>query len=324
MTEYQKQTPQFDYIEIRIEAPREQEDILTTLLFEQGAAGVEIDDPAVIMQHLESNDWDASVFDGREFDTARIKLRSLLPGDEAGHKAAAGIVDAVKTMAGVVISSAVVPPVDWQNKWKEGFTSKPIGQHLWLRSYWDEAPVPKGRSTVTVSPGMAFGTGDHATTEMVLEWLDKYLQPGESVLDLGCGSGILGIAALKLGASHVVGVDIDEVCVNAVREHWRINNIVGTQFAFYLGDVLHDEKLQHVLRQEQAGLVVANITADVLTELADSVSGLLIPGGRFICSGILDRYDDTVAQALDKAGMIVKDRRKMGEWVSYVAFIRDE
>ena len=165
-----------DYIEFKLDAPQSREEELTMLLFDNGAQGVEVDDPAAICRHLEQGDWDASVFDGRELAVGQVHLRSLMPLDEAGRRAAEAVRQATNAMDDVDCEINVVEPVDWQEKWKEGFKARPVGDRLWVRPYWDETPVPEGRVALTVNPGMAFGTGDHPTTSMMLEMIEEFLK----------------------------------------------------------------------------------------------------------------------------------------------------
>ncbi len=319
MTEYQKQAAPTEYIEIRLEAPRELEERLTMLLFDLGAEGVEVADNAIIMRHLAAGDWDASVFDGQELPTARVSLRALTPLDAAGRAMAEAVLAEAGGLPDVDIYCDVVPPQDWQEKWKEGFVARPVGDRLWIRPYWDETPPPEGRIPINVNPGMAFGTGDHPTTEMALELIEEYLQPGERVVDFGCGSGILAIAALKLGASEAIAVDIDEVCGPAVAEHLRINDLPAERLRFYAADILADDRLQRSLRREKGQLVLANINAEVLRDLAGVAGRFMAPGGYFIASGILADYAGPVAKSLIYAGLAIIGQRQVGDWVSYVA-----
>lgn len=313
------QQPPADYIQITLTAPRRWEEELTMLLFDQGAEGVEVQDNALITQHLQAGDWDASIFDGQELPTEQVRLRTLLPLNAAGRAAAQQLRDQAQQRPGVSCELEILPPVDWQEQWKRGFSGRPLAERLWLRPYWDENPPPAGRVAVTISPGMAFGTGDHATTAMMLELIETYLQPGGRVIDFGCGSGILGVAALHLGADSAVGVDIDPVCEAAVAEHLRLNQIDPARFEFHLGDILASEKLQRSLRRNKGQLVLANINAAVLRDLAGIVGRFMAPGGYFLCSGILIDYAAEVAQAIVNAGLSLVGSRRQGDWAAYVA-----
>lgn len=318
ITEYQRPAPQCDYLELRLDCPRQLEDELTWLLLEQGAEGIEVIDNMLVMQHLQAGDWDASVFDGQQLPTEYISLRTLLPCGEASRQAEAAIRAAVAERSGVSVSSRIVPPVDWQEKWKEGFVSRPVGLRLWIRPCWENEAIPAERIPVSVNPGLVFGTGDHPTTEMALQLLEELVQPGIKVLDLGCGSGVLGIAALKLGAQQAVGIDIDENCAKAVAEHLQLNNLSADRFRYYTGDVLHDTAVQELLHGEQAPLVMANINADVLKQLAPVLPSLVVPGGCVICSGVLRQYGEEVMEIMERNGLVVLRSMGRGEWCSFV------
>lgn len=296
-----------EYTQLTIRIPSQWEEDLTMALFDAGAEGVEVQDPAIIQAHLDAGDWDASVFDGQQLELGEVTLRSLFP-EEAMARAAAEAAKALarRLEAPCELSLEQVPEVDWQSKWKEGFVSIPVGERLWLSPAWDENRAPEGRVKVRINPGQAFGTGDHATTRMALQFMEEYLQEGESIIDLGCGSGLLGIAGLKLGAFRVTAVDIDPVCGPSVEVHCQLNNIEPERFCFYCGDILADEKLQRKLRREnKADLVLANITAEIIYDLARIVGRFMAPGARLICSGILDEYAPAIADRLVNCGMAI-------------------
>ncbi|MBR2784347.1 MAG: 50S ribosomal protein L11 methyltransferase [Firmicutes bacterium] len=308
-----------DYIEFKLAGPPSREEELTMLLFDNGVEGVEVDDPAAIRRHLEQGDWDASVFDGDPPMGDLVRLRSLMPLDEAGRRAAEAVRAATNAMDDVDCEINVVEPVDWQEKWKEGFRARPVGEKLWVRPAWDDSPVPEGRIPLTVNPGMAFGTGDHPTTSMVLEMIEEYIEPGQTIVDLGCGSGILAIAGLLLGAEQAVGVDLDPVCEEAVREHLRLNGIDESRFTYYTGDIVCDDRLQHKIRRQKGQLVVANITKDVLVDLAGVAGRFMAPQGVICCSGVLRDFGAEVAEALVYANMSVINSRTEGEWAAFAA-----
>lgn len=308
-----------EYTQLTIKLPAPQEEDFTMALFEAGAEGVEVQNPAIIQEHLDAGDWDASVFDGQQLELGEVTLRSLFPEQELAQ-AAAESAQKLADAQGLSIELTLeqIPEVDWQSKWKEGFISVPVGQRLWLSPAWDETPAPEGRVKVRINPGQAFGTGDHATTRMALQLLEDQLQPGDSIIDLGCGSGLLGIAGLKLGASRVTAVDIDPVCGPSVEEHCQLNDIPAEAFTFYCGDILADEKLQRKLRREnKADIVVANITAEIIFDLARIVGRFMAPGARLICSGILDEYAPTIGDRLVNCGLAVIGEMHDKGWTSF-------
>jgi len=309
------------YVKITVAAPAAYEEPITMLMLDQGAAGVEVSDPALIKEHLLAGDWDASVFDGQEIVTGDVTLSCLLEG---GREAALPLLEALAALSAKEALElqplvAEAPDTDWQRQWKEAFQPLAIGDKLYVRPSWDESPIPEGRVAVNIEPGMAFGTGDHATTAMMLALLEEYLQPGGRILDVGCGSGILGIAGLKLGASSVIGVDIDEVCVAAVADHLRLNGIREDDFAFILGDILAEEKLQRRLRQNKAQLVLANINAHVIFDLTRVVGRFLAPGGVFLCSGIIADQGGVIANRLVSCGLAILNSREQDGWCAFAA-----
>ena len=170
-----------------------------------------------------------------------------------------------------------------------------------------------------MNPGLTFGTGSHASTQLCLEGVEAHVQPGDRVLDLGCGSGILAIAALRLGASHATGVDIDPKAVDVAYENAALNDIGRDRCRFLAGNVLADQGLVQTLAQERAQLVLANIVADVIIPLAPMVSQLMDPQGTFLCSGIIDTRGDEVAAALEAAGLAVTGRREKNGWIALEA-----
>ena len=170
-----------------------------------------------------------------------------------------------------------------------------------------------------MNPGLTFGTGSHASTQLCLEGVEAHVQPGDRVLDLGCGSGILAIAALCLGAAQAVGVDIDPKAVDVAYENAALNGIGREKCRFLAGNVLADPALVEDLGREKAQVVLANIVADVIIPLAPMVPRLLDPKGTFLCSGIIDTRGDEVAAALAAAGLRVTRRREKNGWVALEA-----
>ena len=305
-----------NYIKITVAAPAAYEEPLTMLMLEQGAAGVAIDDPALIKAHLEAGDWDASVFDGQDIATGVVTLSCLLAGEVAAAQPLLNAVAAFSRKEGLALRPLTepLPDQDWQSAWKEAFQPLLIGEKLFIRPYWDMTPVPEGRVAVTIDPGMAFGTGDHASTAMVLEMVEEYLEPGGRIVDFGCGSGILGLAGMALGASSVSAVDIDPVCADSVARHRQLNQVAEADFEFLLGDILVDEKLQRKLRRDKGQLVLANINGGVVFDLALIVGRFIRPGGLFLCSGILAEKGGEIAGRLVSCGLTILKSREQESW----------
>lgn len=208
---------------------------------------------------------------------------------------------------------------DWINNWKQYFKSFAIDD-IYIKPTWEEAPAEEGYSCVIeIDPGTSFGTGKHETTQLVIRQLRKYLKPGDQVLDVGCGSGILSIISLKLGAAHVVGTDVDPECMISTRENMEGNRLPKEAGDFYQGDLIDDAKLQRQVGKERYDLVAANILADVIIPLTPVIPDRLKPGGIYITSGIIDFKEDAVKEAIVREGFEILEVCRQGEWVSVTA-----
>ena len=201
---------------------------------------------------------------------------------------------------------------DWENSWKQYYQPIPVGRRLLVVPQWMTPENPEGRLELQLDPGMIFGTGAHASTRMMLEALEDAIHGGETVVDLGSGSGILSIAALLLGAASAVGVDIDPMAEDIARENAALNGLGADRFTAVTGNVLDGGPLQAQLAGCQ--VLLANIVADVIIPLAPAVPRLLDKGGVFLCSGILDKRLPEVLASLEAAGLTVTARRQQDDW----------
>ena len=200
---------------------------------------------------------------------------------------------------------------DWANNWKAYFKPLPVGKRLLIRPTWEEAGDAQGRIVLSIDPGMAFGTGGHDTTRLVLETLEKHIAPETDVLDVGCGSGILSIAALLLGAHSAVGVDIDPLAVKTARENGAVNHLEEPRYTILEGDLVERVAGQY-------DVVCANIVADAIIALSPAIPRFLKPGGVYITSGIIDTREGDVQAALTQAGFTVTERHEHGGWLCLV------
>lgn len=212
---------------------------------------------------------------------------------------------------------------DWENNWKEHYQPIPVGARLLIVPQWLRPDNPEERIPLFLDPGMIFGTGSHASTQMCLEALEEITRPGSEVLDLGSGSGILSIAALLLGASSATCVDIDPLAEDIARSNAKLNGMRSDCFQARTGDVLTDRDLMAELTGHGYDLVLANIVADVLIALAPVVPALLRKDGRFICSGVLEIREGEVVGALDRAGLRIVGSRCQEDWVQLTAALKD-
>lgn len=223
----------------------------------------------------------------------------------------------------LTVRAALCRNEDWENNWKEHYQPIAVGRRLLIVPEWLRPDNPEDRIPLFLDPGLIFGTGSHASTRMCLEALEKDVRPGDRVLDLGGGSGILSIAALLLGAASAVCVDIDPLAEDVARSNAKLNGMRSDCFEARTGDVLSDRAMMEEFTEKGFDLVLANIVADVIIALAPAVPGLLRKGGRFVCSGILEMREGEVLGALDRAGLRVTESRCEEDWVQYTLVLKD-
>lgn len=207
---------------------------------------------------------------------------------------------------------------DWINNWKEFFKPFSVG-NVYITPTWIEEDAPKDKVVIKIDPGTSFGTGMHETTQLAIRQVSKYLKKGDWVVDIGCGSGILSILSLKLGADYVSAIDIDPIAVDASEENMQVNDMDVSKYQIQQGNLLEDTSVSSWLGVECYDVVVANILADVLIPLCPHVTKILRKGGIYITSGIIADKADDVEAILYKHGMELVDRLHQGDWVSIVA-----
>ena len=237
----------------------------------------------------------------------------LADGGGSAAMLSVALLDAlVRTGIAADITQREVAEEDWAEAWKEYFHVERFGERIVVVPSWRQFDAQRREVVLTLDPGMAFGTGQHETTRMCLEALERRVEPGLRVLDVGCGSGILSIAAAKLGAREVVAVDIDPNCVRVTDDNARANGV--EQIVHAAAGSLGEEWPFDEPASAQYAIVVANIIARVIVALAPAIVAALAPGGRLIASGIIAAREDEVVAALSSAGMRVESSRTMGEW----------
>ena len=230
--------------------------------------------------------------------------------DEAGMACLRELVSGL----GLELAVAALPETDWEESWKENYPPQPVGEKLVVLPYWLADSDTRGRLSVILDPGLTFGTGAHPSTQMVLECMEEIVKPGFSCLDLGSGSGILSIAALRLGAKTAVGVDIDPKAEGIARENAAYNGISAPEFTALTGNVTADRGLMEQLGKAHYDLVLVNIVADVIIGLAPVLPNFLSRDSVVICSGILDSRLTEVVAALERAGLTVTAQRAKEDW----------
>lgn len=301
--------------EVAVTVSAEGEEAVADLFYELGCPGVSVEDPELLQNYIESGLWDYHTF-GEVALTGTSVVKGYLPENE-------DLADKLKRLDQdlrhlledfphwvVQVKGMTLREEDWATAWKAYYKPARIGKHFVIKPTWEEAPAEAGDIVLELDPGMAFGTGTHPTTTLCLEMLEKIVRPGQRVFDLGTGSGILAIAAAKLGA-RVEAVDLDKVAVEVARENVALNG-VGESVKVEWGD------LGQVL-DGQADLVVANIIADVIIRLLPELRQLLAPAGEFLASGIIDTRADEVEAELKAAGLEIVERAEDSGWILYRA-----
>lgn len=219
-----------------------------------------------------------------------------------------------------VISSSETEDLDWINNWKKYFSSFTI-EDILIKPTWEEIKEEdKDKFVIEIDPGVSFGTGKHETTQLCIKQLLKYVGGNNpKVLDVGCGSGILSIVALKLGAREVVGTDLDADCMISTRDNMIVNKLDEKLGTFYIGNLIDDKELQEKVGTEEYEVVVANILADVIIPMAPVIPARLKKGGYFITSGIIDFKENEVREAIEATGLEIVEINHQGEWVNITA-----
>lgn len=320
-----------NWMEITVDTTSEGIEPVSGLLISFDVSGIVIEDEADFQEFLRNNRayWD--YVDEKLMEKTRgvCRVKFYLSDDEEGKKALGRIRGALLDLPGRLpdlrlgtlrLQIAGVKNEDWENNWKAYYKPFPVGERLFIVPEWErETPVPEGRVPLYLNPGLIFGTGSHASTRLCLAALERHVRPGDRLLDLGSGSGILSVAALQLGAAFAQGCDIDPKAEGVAKENAERNGIAPERFSVFTGDVLTDKGLQKTLSAGRCDLILANIVADVIISLAPAVVPWLKPEGVFICSGIIKERGKEVTAALEKAGFLLLETRIEDGWVCCIA-----
>ena len=305
------------WLEITIDTTAEKIGSAVTTLTARGFADLVIEDQEEFETFLEENRayWDYIDEELQEKlqGLSRIKLY-LEDTDEAGMERLQKALQELK----LSMTVSQLPDTDWEESWKDNYPPQEVGESLVVLPYW-RADEETPRRKVILDPGLTFGTGAHPSTQMVMEFMERLVKPGDACLDLGSGSGILSLTALALGAGCAVGVDIDPKAEDIARENAAYNDFGADRFDAVTGNVTEDTALMERLSKKHYDLVFVNIVADVIIGLSPVLKHFMGENTKVICSGILDVREDEVHEALRAAGLVIERTRAKEDWRSLVA-----
>ncbi|MCR3921188.1 MAG: 50S ribosomal protein L11 methyltransferase [Firmicutes bacterium] len=306
------------WLELTLSTTIDSTEAIATKLLALGVGGVEIE---------ENWDWHKAKKDGLGdlFPVASgitgdtVKLRGYFPVSFLGSTKEKELHLFLQRLPEFGLTEAQlswqrVDEADWENTWKEHWFPTPVGEKLVIVPAWLDATACPNRLALLLDPGAAFGTGTHESTQLCLELLETQVKGGESVLDLGCGSGILALAATLLGATDVTGVDYDELAVQASLENARLNKM-HDRVSFFRTDLFESDSWQTL---PSAAIITANLTADILLRVKDQIGQVLQPPGRIIMSGIINSRRDDVFLAMEAQGFRMIEERQAGQWVAFI------
>lgn len=319
----------------RIKTKTEAEGMIISSLYDIGLEGAQIEDHVPlttlekeqmfvdILPDMQEDDGIAYLsFFVEETEDGELLMNGEVTAQEDILKAVEEELDSLRTFMDIGEGSIEIDEtedIDWINNWKQYFKQFYVDDILIIPSWEKVKKEDEGRMIIHIDPGTAFGTGMHETTQLCIRQLKKYVTKDTELLDVGTGSGILSIAALKMGAKHAVGTDLDTCAVPAVEENKEANDIPEAAFDMMIGNIIDDKEVQDTVGYEKYDIVVANILADVLVPLTPVIIHQMKKGGIYITSGIIDNKEETVVNAVKAAGLEVLEVTYQGEWVSVTA-----
>ena len=317
-----------DWMEITIKTSHEGIEPVAGMMLMAGMSGWLINDPRDIQHYLEGPQaarWDYVDEDLLRNPDRETEMRVYVGDNAQGQAQWETLRDGLVAMkgddgAGLYGSLdwhvRMVKDEDWANNWKAYFKPFSVGSRLIVKPTWEPLAQTEGRAVLEIDPGSSFGTGQHHTTKMCMKLMEKYVRKDDVILDIGCGSGILMIAGLLLGAAFAAGVDVEEHSVVTAEENIRQNGIKQDRYALYCGDLTDDERLRTILAK--ADLLVINIVADVIIGMAPYYADMLAEEGKLLVSGVIDDRRGDVVDRLAREGFTLIEEMASGEWNAFV------
>ena len=310
--------------QFRLKTTTQAEDIVSSMLMDLGIQGVQIEDKVPLTKE-DKEQMFVDILPDIPEDDGTAYLTFYLDEEEDKGTTLLNIrkeLDKMRAYLDVgacVIEESQTEDVDWVNNWKQYFHQFYIDDILVIPSWEKVEEKDSDKLVIHIDPGTAFGTGMHETTQLCIRQLKKYVKDDTMILDVGCGSGILGMLALKFGARYSVGTDLDPCAIDATHENMEVNGIRKDQYEVMIGNIIDDKAVQDKAGYGKYDIVAANILADVLVPLTPVIVNQMKPGGIYITSGIIEDKEETVVQAVKAAGLEVLEVNHQGEWVSVTA-----
>ena len=310
--------------QFRLKTTTQAEDIVSSMLADLGIEGVQIEDKIPLTEQ-DKEQMFVDILPDIPDDDGTAYLTFYLDEEEDVAPVLMNVRKELEDMRAFLdvgectIEESETEDVDWVNNWKQYFHQFYIDDILVIPSWEKVKPEDSDKMVIHIDPGTAFGTGMHETTQLCIRALKKYVTSETEILDVGCGSGILGILALKFGAKHSLGTDLDPCAIDATHENMEVNGIRKDQYEVMIGNIIDDKAVQDAVGYEKYDIVAANILADVLVPLTPVIIHQMKPGAVYITSGIIEDKENVVVEAVKAAGLEVLEVNHQGEWVSVVA-----